>query len=300
MLAIIIPYYKLVYFEETLQSLASQIDKRFKVYIGDDASPEPPLALLEKYKGQFDFVYHRFEANLGGTSLTQQWERCITLSANQEWLMILGDDDYLDIEVVASWHKNYDTFNTKSSVVRFATKIVNQKSGKISEAYLQPKREKATDSYFRKLKGLTRSSLSEYVFSKESFLSKGFSNYPLAWHSDDKAWIDFSENKPIYSINEAIVFVRISSSSITGKLDNEDVKNGVSIQFLKDLILKKSKAFEKAQLIELLLEYERAIKKSRKLNLKEWLFLMPFYLKYFKLTSFLKYCRRFLISIFNL
>jgi hypothetical protein len=40
MLAIIIPYYKLCFFEENLQSLAAQTDKRFKVYIGDDASPE--------------------------------------------------------------------------------------------------------------------------------------------------------------------------------------------------------------------------------------------------------------------
>lgn len=300
MLAIIIPYYKLTFFAQTLESLANQTDKHFTVYIGNDASPEDPSDLLKKYNGKFDFVYYRFESNLGGISLTQQWYRCIDMTGDEEWIMILGDDDVLGESVVASWHKNYDTFSTKSNVVRFATKIVNEKSGKISEAYLQPKNEKATDSYFRKLKGLTRSSLSEYVFSKESYLSNGFSNYPLAWHSDDKAWIDFSEDKPIYSINEAIVFVRISSSSITGKLDNEDVKNGVSIQFLKDLILKKSKAFEKAQLIELLLEFERAIKKSRKLNLKEWLFLMPLYLKHFKLISFLKYCRRFVISIFNL
>jgi glycosyltransferase involved in cell wall biosynthesis len=71
MLAIIIPYYKLTFFEATLQSLAHQIDKRFKVYIGDDASPEDPSELLEKYQGKFDFVYHRFDSNLGGISLTQ-------------------------------------------------------------------------------------------------------------------------------------------------------------------------------------------------------------------------------------
>ncbi|OOV29296.1 hypothetical protein BXU11_05095 [Flavobacterium sp. LM5] len=95
MLAIIIPYYKLTFFEATLQSLAAQTCQDFKVYIGDDASPENPAMLLEKYKGKFDFVYHRFATNLGGTSLTKQWERCITLSGNEEWLMILGDDDVL-------------------------------------------------------------------------------------------------------------------------------------------------------------------------------------------------------------
>ena len=42
MLAIVIPYYKLTFFEATLQSLADQTDKRFMVYIGDDASLESP------------------------------------------------------------------------------------------------------------------------------------------------------------------------------------------------------------------------------------------------------------------
>ena len=103
MLAIIIPYFKLTFFEATLDSLANQTDQRFKVYIGNDASLENPADLLEKYKGKFDFEYHRFEENLGGISLTQQWERCIKLSNDEEWFMILGDDDYLSKNVVSEF-----------------------------------------------------------------------------------------------------------------------------------------------------------------------------------------------------
>ena len=106
MLAIIIPFFKPTFFEATLQSLANQTDKRFKVYIGDDASPEDCYALLQKFEGQFDFIYHRFETNLGGISLTQQWERCIALSGDEEWLMILGDDDVLGENVVEEFYKN--------------------------------------------------------------------------------------------------------------------------------------------------------------------------------------------------
>lgn len=61
MLAIIIPYYKLIFFEATLQSLVNQTDQRFRVYIGDDASPEDCTFLLGKYKGQF--YCHQFMAN---------------------------------------------------------------------------------------------------------------------------------------------------------------------------------------------------------------------------------------------
>ena len=56
MLAIVIPYFKKKYFETTLESLAIQTEKKFKVYIGDDASTEDPTALLKKVEGQFDFV----------------------------------------------------------------------------------------------------------------------------------------------------------------------------------------------------------------------------------------------------
>ncbi len=56
MLAIIVPYYKYSFFESTLQSLAAQTNKNFKVYIGDDCSPENPADLLEKYKSRINFI----------------------------------------------------------------------------------------------------------------------------------------------------------------------------------------------------------------------------------------------------
>ena len=65
MLAIIIPYYKLTFFEATLQSLARQTNQQFKVYIGDDGSPENPLILLEKYKDALNKEFMMGEGKLG-------------------------------------------------------------------------------------------------------------------------------------------------------------------------------------------------------------------------------------------
>src|SRR5436190_2366329 len=124
MLAIIIPYYKLTFFESTLESLADQTDKRFKVYIGDDASLEDCSLLLRKFEGKFDFIYYRFENNLGGISLTKQWERCISLSDKEEWLMILGDDDVLGENVVEEFYKQYDFFKGKTNLIRYASQII--------------------------------------------------------------------------------------------------------------------------------------------------------------------------------
>jgi len=105
-LAIVIPYYKIDFFEVCLESLSIQTNKNFKVYIGDDASPEDPSEILEHFKDSLNIVYHRFYENLGGTSLTQQWHRCINLSAGERWIMILGDDDYLSENYVEEFYKD--------------------------------------------------------------------------------------------------------------------------------------------------------------------------------------------------
>ncbi|WP_264554529.1 glycosyltransferase family 2 protein [Flavobacterium sp. N1946] len=151
MLAIVIPFYNLTFFETTLQSLANQTDKRFKVYIGDDASPEDCSSLLRKFEGKFDFAYYRFENNLGGTSLTKQWERCIALSGPEEWLMILGDDDVLEKNVVEEFYKEYNIFKGKANVVRFASKIIDENAKTVSDVYVNPKWESATDSFLGNL-----------------------------------------------------------------------------------------------------------------------------------------------------
>lgn len=297
MLAIVIPFYKLTFFEETLRSLATQMDKRFKVYIGDDASPEDPSDLLEKYQGQFDFVYHRFGSNLGGTSLVKQWERCIAKIENENWIMILGDDDCLESNVVASWYQHYDEFYKKSNVIRFASKSVNMKlNAIISDSFTHPLWEKATDSYFRRFKGISRSTLSEYVFSKASYLKYGFHDFPLAWHSDDAAWLDFSDNKPIYSINDSNVLVRFSEISISGNNENQNLKDIASVDFIKKSILNKFYLFKKNQQIELILYYEIAIKKNRKITYKEWSYLILFYLLRMDFNGFFKCLRRFMLN----
>ena len=259
MLAIIIPYFKITFFEATLQSLAAQTCQDFKVYIGDDASPEDPSMLLEKYKGIFDFVYHRFETNLGGISLTQQWERCIALSKEEDWLMILGDDDVLDENVVEEFQKKKDKINQEGiNVVRFATQIIDEKEKIISAIYLHTVIEKSTDFLVKKFSKQTRSSLSEYVFNKRALISKGFRNFPVAWHADDMGVLEFSDFDNCYSINESLVYVRLSLMNITGDVSLDDLKNSATFEFCKVLFEEYSPRFTVSQKAIILMKLEMA------------------------------------------
>jgi hypothetical protein len=249
LLAIVIPYYKLTFFKATLESLALQTDNRFKVYIGDDASPENPSELLQRFQGKFDFVYHRFENNLGRTSLTQHWERCIGLVNKEEWLMILGDDDVLEPNVVQALYESLNQILAQEiDVVRFATAVIDENSKIISnEIYTHPEIEKSTDFLFRKLSYQTRSSLSEYVFRKSVLKKKRFKNFPLAWYADDLAVLEFSNFGNIFSINNAKIFIRLSNHSISGSRGQSKDKDISKFKFYLILISRYRKKFNSIQ-----------------------------------------------------
>jgi hypothetical protein len=294
MLAIVIPYFKLAFFEETLQSLAIQTDKRFKVYIGDDASPENPTSVISQYKGLFEFIYHRFDNNLGGLSLTQQWERCIALTNDEEWVMILGDDDYLGYNVVEQFYFNLPEFLSKTNVVRFASRTIVQEENYKARICENPVWESATDSFYRKFKMITRSSLSEYVFLKKVYERHGFHNYPLAWNSDDRAWLDFSENKHIYSINEGVVCVRLSDINITGKQDNFELKNASSLAFHKFLIQQKFKFYTKYERTKIIRKYHYELKISKSFNFTDYAFLIKNYILNINMTVIMGFLKKYL------
>jgi len=291
LLAIIIPYYKIIFFEETLKSLANQTDKRFKVYIGNDASLENPSLLLENYKRQINIEHHQFENNLGSISLVRQWERCIALIDNEEWIMILGDDDVLGENVVEYFYRNINFINVESSnVVRYATYKIDGTGTRISNIYQHPVKESAVDVLFRK----TRSSLSEYIFKKEKVNKIKFKDFPLGWFSDILAVFEFSDFKNIFSINDAVLYIRISSESISGSSSYEVLKATASFKFYHYLLSNYSLRFSKSQ-IKIL---QNNIQKCYLNNKRVFSFLIGITKLYLKKSWIKSYCN-FLIAILN-
>jgi GT2 family glycosyltransferase len=294
MLAIVIPYYKLTFFENTLQSLANQTDRRFKVYIGDDASLENPVSLLEKYQENFEFIYHRFEENLGGTSLTKQWERCIALSRNEEWIMILGDDDVLGENVVETFYKNIEEIKLDITVVRFATQKIDKKNIDLGGIHVHPKIEKAADFLFRD----SRSSLSEYVFKSVKIDEIGFKDFPLAWYSDVLAVLEFSDFKNIFTINEAIVYVRISDLSISGQKDNFKLKAKAKFDFYYYLLAWKLNFFSKMERKELIFMLNKCYINDKK-KLSHFFLISKLYFKNFLIKDYFSFIKLIILISFK-
>lgn len=299
MLAIVIPYYKISFFNETLLSLANQTNKKFRVYIGNDNSPQDPIELIKYYQEHFNITYKKFNNNLGKKSLSKQWERCIDLVKDEDWIMVLCDDDYLEDTVVDAWYKHFNEFNGKTKVVRFASQMKYEGDKESTFVYKHPKWEKAERSYYRKLKRLTRSSLSEHIFLKESYLKYKFYDYPLGWYSDDRAWLEFSENLPIYTINDAQIYIRSFSESISGKEDNLHLKRISSSQFFKYLVYNKLNVFSKEEKNMIIKNYTDRTLIVRNLKLKEWVYLFYLHINNFTIHSFNKFLKTFIKSFIN-
>ena len=285
-LAIVIPYYKIDFFKETLDSLANQTHKNFKVYIGNDASPNNPSELLSKYKNDFDFEYFVFQENLGGKSLVNQWHRCIDLAKEEEWLMLLCDDDTITANYVEAFHNNKNEISSANvAVVRYASQVIDQNNNSLSNVINHPKIENAVDFLFRKLKGGTRSTLSEYIFKRKIVHEIRFKNLPLAWYSDLLGVLEFSHFGNIYTLNEALLKFRLSGINITSKTDDHVLKNEATFQFYYYLLTDKKSHFNKEQSAILIDKLEKTILDNKK-NLNFWIKTLNLYIRNGKFLQF--------------
>lgn len=283
-LAIVIPYYKIDFFKETLDSLVNQTHKNFTVYIGNDASPNHPETLLSEYQDKLNITYQSFPDNLGSKSLVQQWYRCLNLVRDETWVLILGDDDVLSNTVVSEFYAEADKYSS-TKVFRFATQVIDENSAKISAVYTHPKVETGFDFLERKLKGGTRSSLSEYVFNKQEVFKFGIKDFPLAWYSDLLLTIELGIENPIITINESIVYFRNSGINITSKNDNLVKKNEATFAFYFYLIQTYKNNLSASFLAVLYSKLEKTILDNKK-KVNFWIKTLNLYIRNGKFLQF--------------
>lgn len=293
MIAIIVPYFKINFFKYTLASLANQKDKRFEVFIFDDNSPQNPKELLKEFDGEFNFKYHKFIENLGKKSLVKHWERCLDLVDNFDWIMILGDDDTLDENVIYDFYANIEEINSLDiDVVRYSTVVINQENVVISKKYEHPKIEGSIDSMMRRLQNQSRSSLSEHFFRKKNFSNYKIKDLPNALGSDDLMILEHSSFRNIFTINTSLIKIRKSKFNLSGggiKLHNRHLS---IVQFYTILLIDFKSHFSKKQIDIIESKFEREIFIHRKI------IILMFFIKYYSLNFKLVKLFRLILYIF--
>lgn len=286
MISIVIPYYKIVFLRDTLLSLSNQINKNFHVFIFDDNSKDNPTELLKEFEGKFSFTYHKFNDNLGSVSLVKHWKRCLDLVHDGDWIMILGDDDVLSQNVVQDFYEKETEINALNiDVVRFATEMIDDEDNRTSLVFNHPEVELAVDSLINKLKGLSRSSLSEYFFRKNKFYNYSFKEYPHALFSDDILILEHSSFENIFTVNTSVIQIRKSKVNLSGglKLDN---RHEAILAFYKSLLTEFKAKFNKQQIDYIEYKLEREIFNHKKRSI--FVFLIKYYIKSGQFLKFFK------------
>lgn len=291
-LAVIIPFFKIDFFEDTLKSLANQTYSNFNVYIGNDASTADPHDLIQKYNINNNIFYTKFDENLGGKGqLVEQWERCIALSKDEEWLMILADDDYIADNFVEEFYKaSQVAANEKSELMRFKMRRVSE-DGSFLVDLEQYEQYKAEDYIWDDLEQKMFISISENVFSRKMYDLKGFRNYPLAWKTDLMIYLDFANDHNILGVNSSFVAIRRSNQQITRRTDLTDHKQIALGQYYYDVLNEFTPLFKNHQNLKFLKLYTFYSKEN---NLSTPL--SSLYFKYGGVKELLKYRIK---SIFN-
>ncbi len=215
-LGIVIPAYKTAFLRETLQSIARQTDQRFQLYVGDDGSPEPIAQLVRAFPGARPVNYHRFDQNLGGTSLVRHWERSLGLTT-EPWLWLFSDDDLLDPGCVAAFYAELEQSGGRHELYRFNTVWLNDARQTRDASAPHPAEEGGADFLTARLRGTRRSTFQELIFSRAAWLAAGgIPQFPLAWASDNAFIATLGARCPIRCIPGPRVTWRWSRENISG------------------------------------------------------------------------------------
>jgi hypothetical protein len=288
-LAIVIPYYKIDFFEETLKSVASQTNKNYVLYIGNDASPNDPIQIIKKYFKPEEYNYFDYKENLGGKNLALQWERVLE-NVKEDWVQILGDDDIISENFVEEFYNNLQIAESRNiSLMKFSHQWIDDENKIVEDFDYSFKEINSIDFFIKKYNNEIRSSLSENIFKRSFYQQYKFEKLPLAWGSDDLAILSFSDFKKILYINETKVKVRISGASISGSETNLDEKLKADHE-LKKIIITKYSSYFNYNFIDSVIESYLYSSYTKNYNLDPRIIF--YYLKNLKIIKFLKFFKK--------
>lgn len=221
-LAIVIPAYKDMFFDKTLLSIANQTCKEFTLYIGNDSSLYDLKSLVNLYQDRIDIVYKYFDENLGGKDLVAQWERCIDLVGDENWIWLFSDDDMMDPNCVESFYNTLH-LNPQYDLFHFNVTHVDEDRNIVAKITDYPEVLTIEEFLELSLNG-NYSFVVEYIFRKSHFYKLGrFQHFDLAWYSDNATWIKLGKKMGIRNIGNANVYFRTSPFNLTPNYSDKDI-----------------------------------------------------------------------------
>lgn len=219
-LAIVIPAYKSIFLDQTLDSLAKQTCRDFTVYIGDDDSPYQLRNIVDKYMGKLDIVYHHFQENVGGRNLIEQWHRCVKLIRDEEFFCLFSDDDLMEPNNVKYFYETLHSGNDGYDVYHFNIDIIDSEGKLLKECNKYPSLLSSLQFFYMIYTGQIDARIPEFIFRTKHFWNQGgYVDFDLGYTSDNATVMVCAERQGIYSVPEAKVLWRESGINLSSDKD---------------------------------------------------------------------------------
>lgn len=215
-LAIIIPAFRARYFAATLQSLADQTCREFRVYVADDASPEPIAEIAARFAGAMDLVYQRFATNLGQRSLVGHWDRAIKLSG-EPYVWLFSDDDLMGENCVAKFIEDLALVPESRALRRLDLHRIGADGALLLAEEPFPAQLSGAD-YVRHLlhtRGTT-CVMQNMIFPRAIYEGVGsFPDFPGGYCADSAGWPQLAREGGVRRLAGAVVRFREHGASLT-------------------------------------------------------------------------------------
>lgn len=215
LLVIVIPAYKPEFLALTLQSIARQQFKCFRVYVGDDASPADLAGICRNYEQELDLHYVRFPFNLGQKNLVAHWNRCVQLTT-EPWVWLFSDDDLMEPDCVGRLLDGIRSEGERFDLFHFNVTTIDAAGAVLRHEPEFPPALAAHEFAAARLRCELASYAPDYIFSRAAFdRIGGFVEFPLAWCSDDATWIAIAGSRGIRTLDGPKVRWRLSGQNIS-------------------------------------------------------------------------------------
>lgn len=235
-LMVVIPFYKVNFFEALLSSLSAQSSSEFEVFVGNDASDDEAVNLCEKYMAKLDIRYHKFDKRLGHEDLAGQWNRCIHFAGSAEWIWVVPDDDVPSLNCIEEIRAaTVVADEVAANVIHIPCLTIDRMGESLGERCDFAPVMDSGEFYLGQLKGLASGlTLANTVYRRSAFdKAGGFMSLPKAWGSDHATTLAVASGGPVVTVPSAWLGFRMSGENISS--DNSDgiEKLGARLEFAR-------------------------------------------------------------------
>lgn len=218
----LLPAYKGKYFEDTLLSIKRQTYKNFKVIVSDDHSPDDIQCIFYKICGGDNrFSYRRNEQNIGGDNLAKHWNMLVDV-CDTEYCIMASDDDVYAPMFLQEIDNLIDKY-PEANMLRARAQRINGSDEVTAVDAIAPEYENQVDALYGFFNLKRIHCLANFVFKTDILKEKGsFERFPLAWGSDETAYMKMSTNG-VCNTPSVVFSFRISDINISGRANTKQL-----------------------------------------------------------------------------